>query len=47
MRFLLEGKGGEVQKVHFLGPKGPLFWGAAPPPQIDPGYEPDLIAVYW
>ena len=32
MRFLLEGKGGEVQKVHFLGPKGPLFWGCRTPP---------------
>ena len=24
-------KGDEVQKVHFLGPKGPLFGGTAPP----------------
>ena len=37
-------KGGEVQKVHFLGSKGPLFWGPVPPPppkkKIDPGYGP-------
>ena len=32
-------KGGEVQKVHFWGPKGPLFGGPAPP-KIDPGYGP-------
>ena len=25
------------KKVHFLGPKGPLFGGPAPP-KIDPGY---------
>ena len=33
------GGGGEVQEVHFLGPKGPLFGGPAPP-KIDPGYGP-------
>ena len=27
---------GKVQKVHFWGPKGPLFWGPATP--IDLGY---------
>ena len=27
-------KGGEVQKVHFLGPKGPHFGGPAPPQSI-------------
>ena len=32
-------KGGEVQKVHFLSPEGPPFWGPAPP-KIDPGYGP-------
>ena len=31
MGFLWEGWGGEVQKVHFLGPKGPLLGGSAPP----------------
>ena len=25
------------KKVHFLGPKGPLFGGPAPP-KVDPGY---------
>ena len=27
------------KKVHFFGPKGPLFGGSAPP-KIDPGYGP-------
>ena len=28
------------KKVHFLGPKGPLLGGFAPP-KIDPGYGPE------
>ena len=30
------------KKVHFLGPKGPLFGGPAPP-KIDPGYRPGSL----
>ena len=32
-------KEGELQKVHFLGPKGPLL-GVPHLPKIDPGYGP-------
>ena len=32
-------KGGEGQKVHFLGPKGPLL-GVPHLPKINPGYGP-------
>ena len=35
-------KGGEVQKVHFLGPSGPFFGGPAPP-IINPGYGPAIL----
>ena len=37
-------KGGEVQKVNFLGPKGPHFGGSAPP-KINPGYGPGPVRV--
>ena len=37
-------KGGEVQKVHFLGPKGPHFGGFCTP-KIDPGYGPEIEYV--
>ena len=32
-------RGVRFKKVHFLGPKGPLFGGPAPP-KINPGYRP-------
>ena len=36
-------KAGEVQKVHFLCPKGPHFGCSAPP--IDPDYGPAYIPL--
>ena len=41
-------RGVRFKKVHFLGPKGPLFWGPAPPPKkkIDPGYGPERTHSY-
>ena len=38
----VKGGGGEVQKVHFLGPESPHFGGSAPP-KIDPGHGPEGI----
>ena len=39
MGFCRRVEGGEVQKVHFLGPKGPLL-GVPHLPRFDPGYGP-------
>ena len=38
-------RGVRFKKVHFLGPKGPLFGGPAPP-KIDPGYGPAHVCRY-
>ena len=41
-------RGVRFKKIHFFGPKGPLFGGPTlPPKKINPGYGPGTMCTKW